>query len=669
MDKQAAKGKIEELSKLLDDHNYQYYVLSRPVVTDFEYDQLMDQLILLEKSFPELLSPNSPSQRVGGEITKNFETVQHKTPMLSLGNTYSEEELIEFDQRIRKEIGDNFEYVCELKFDGLAVSLTYKNGVLDKAVTRGDGTQGDVVTANVKTIKTLPIALKEKGYPEEFEVRGEIFMHKAAFAKLNEDRVLNSEQPYANPRNFASGTIKMQDSAVVAKRPLDCFLYFYVGEELFSTHLESLKALKEWGFRVSDHHKLCPTMDEVIAFIKHWDVERDNLSYDIDGIVIKVNEKQQQDELGFTAKSPKWAISYKFKAEQVETQLLEITYQVGRTGAITPVANLKPIQLAGTVVKRASLYNANEIERLGICIGDVVYLEKGGEIIPKIVGVNFGKRKEGLIKVSYPTNCPECQTPLVREEGEVNHYCPNTTGCKPQLVGNIQHFIARKAMDIEGIGDEMVDQLFSAGLIQNYSSIYQLQSKKDELLALDRIGEKSVDNLLAGIENSKSIPFEKVLFALGIRFVGSTVAKKLAKHFKSLQNLKKATKEELILADEIGERIADSVLSFFNNKEMNDILEQLVAAGLCFEIKEDASKSLSDKLNGQLFVVSGKFVKLGRDELKEMIEANGGKVSTSISGNTDYLVAGDNMGPSKLSKAKKLSIPIISEDDFLKMLI
>ncbi|SMO78849.1 NAD-dependent DNA ligase LigA [Solitalea koreensis] len=669
MSPQEAKKLIESLTSELQQHNYNYYVLAMPSISDLEFDQMLKQLSELEKEFPEYQDPNSPTLKVGGEITKSFKTVKHKYPMLSLGNTYSEQDLIDFDTRVRKAIGDDFEYVCELKFDGLSMSLTYNNGKLSQAVTRGDGTKGDDVTTNIKTIKTIPHKLKGMGYPEEFEIRGEVFMHRAAFEKLNAEREENGEQPFANPRNFASGTVKMQDSGEVAKRPLDCFLYFLYGNNLpFKTHWESLQAVKSWGFKVSEHIRLCSNINEVLDFIHDFDNERFKLSFDIDGIVIKVNNYAQQQELGFTAKSPRWAISYKYKAQEVETRLLSITYQVGRTGAVTPVANLQPVQLAGTTVKRATLHNANEIERLDVREGDTVLVEKGGEIIPKIISVNLDKRPAGLHKTVYIQNCPECGTELIRKAGEVAWYCPNDISCPPQIVGKMQHFTSRKAMNIDSLGDETIVQLFNSGLLRTIADIYSLSDKKTELLLLDRMGQRSVNNLIAGIEASKNNPFEKVLFGLGIRYVGETVAKKLVQHFKNIDRLIAANTEELVAVNEIGTRIAESVIDYFAEPAHIYQIEQLKAAGLQFEIEEKEIVFESDKLEGKTFLISGVFAQFGRAELKDLIEANGGKIVSSISAKLNFLVAGDNMGPAKLKKATDLSIPIITDNELLEML-
>jgi DNA ligase (NAD+) len=667
-----AKKQIQELTAELKQHNYNYYVLAMPTIADFDFDQKLEQLNLLEKEFPELAETDSPTQRVGGFITKEFVTVKHRWPMLSLGNTYNEQELIEFDQRIRKAIGDNFEYVCELKFDGLSMSLTYEHGKLVRAVTRGDGTQGDEVTTNVRTIHSIPKKLDKGEFPDLFEIRGEVFMHLKAFERLNKERTDNGEVAYANPRNFASGTMKLQDSAEVARRPLDCFLYgLYTEKTLFKTHWESLEAVKSWGFHIDDHSRLCSDISGVLDFINHWDKERFNLSYDIDGIVIKVNNYSQQQELGFTSKSPRWAISYKFKAERVETELLQVSYQVGRTGAVTPVANLKPVLLAGTTVKRATLHNADEItERLKLHEHDTVYVEKGGEIIPKIISVNLDKRVPGAKAIEYITHCPAegCGAPLVRNEGEAAWYCPNDEGCPPQIIGKIQHFIGRKAMNIDGLGDETIDTLYSRGFIKHISDLYKLHEHSAELKQMGRFGEKSINNMLDGIEKSKQMPFEKVLFGMGIRYIGETVAKKLVAHFKTIDNLVAASVEELTAADEIGGRIAQSIIDYFTDQNHKEEIEKLKSAGLQFVAEEKEVTLASEKLAGQSFIISGVFETFSRDELKDIIEQNGGKILSSISAKLNYLVAGDNMGPAKLEKAQKLNIPIISDQELLNLI-
>ena len=664
-----AKKRIAALSAELKQHNYNYYVLAMPTITDLDFDKKLEELTALETQFPELIDPDSPSQNVGGFITKEFQTVRHRWPMLSLGNTYNEQELLDFDQRIKKAIGDNFEYVCELKFDGLSMSLTYKDGKLEQAVTRGDGTQGDEVTTNVKTIRSIPKKLHDGDYPDDFEIRGEVFMHLKAFERLNDERIENGEPPYANPRNFASGTIKLQDSAEVAKRPLDSFMYFlYTEKQLFKTHWESLQAVKSWGFPVNAESKLCTNIEEVLKFIGEWESKRFNLSYDIDGIVIKVNNYSQQQELGFTAKSPRWAIAYKYKAERVETELLSVSYQVGRTGAVTPVANLKPIFLAGTTVKRATLHNANEIIRLDLHEGDSVYVEKGGEIIPKIISVNLEKRKPDAKPIVYRTTCPDCNTPLERKEGEAAFYCPNDEGCPTQIVGKMQHFTGRKVMDIDGLGDETIETLYQKGFIKHISDIYELHNKADQLKTMERFGEKSITNMLEGIEKSKQMPFDRVLFGLGIRYVGATVAKKLTAHFKTIDNLKNSLFDELKAVEEIGDRIANSLVDYFGDRRHWEEIEKLKAHGLQFVAEEKEVTLQSEKLLGQNFIISGTFEKYSRDELKDIIEQNGGKILSSISAKLNYLVAGDNMGPAKLEKATKLNIPIISDEELIGMI-
>jgi len=663
------KDKMDALVKELNQHSYNYYVLAMPTIADYEFDKKLEELGKLEKEHPEFADADSPTLKVGGEITKTFTTVKHRWPMLSLGNTYNEQDLRDFDERVRKTIGESFEYVCELKFDGLSISLTYEDTRLVRAVTRGDGTKGDDVTTNVKTINNIPHKLKNEEVPPLFEIRGEIFMHRAAFERLNKEREELGEIQYANPRNFAAGTVKMQDSKEVARRPLDCFLYsLNTDKNYFKTHWESLQTLKSWGFNVSTNSKLVSNIDDVLLFIKHWETERFKLSYDIDGIVIKVNSYAQQQELGFTAKSPRWAISFKFKAEEVETILEKVTYQVGRTGAVTPVANLKPVQLAGTTVKRATLHNANEIERLDLHEGDSVFVEKGGEIIPKIINVNLDKRKAGAPKIIYPSVCPECQSTLIRKEGEVAYYCPNDEACPPQIVGKIQHFIGRKAMNIDGLGDETIETFYQKGLVKHISDLYTLHEKAEELKTLDRFGERSIENMLKGIEQSKEMPFEKVLFGLGIRYVGETVAKKLAFGAKDIEKLSTASLEELTAIDEIGQRIAESIIEYFGNPEHLHQIGLLKSYGLQFEAIENEIALQSDKLTGKTFVISGVFENYSREELKYLIESNGGKILSGISAKLNYLLAGDNMGPSKLDKAKKLNVPLISEGDLLEML-
>ncbi|MCP4054706.1 MAG: NAD-dependent DNA ligase LigA [Mesoflavibacter sp.] len=657
---------ITQLRDELRQHNYNYYVLDNPTISDYDFDIKLKELQALEAAHPEFYDANSPTLRVGGEVTKNFKTVVHAHRMYSLDNSYSLEDLKDWETRIKKLVDGDVQYTCELKYDGASINLTYKNGALVQAVTRGDGVQGDDVTANVKTINSVPLQLKPP-FPEQFEIRGEIVLPFEGFNKMNEERIANGEEPYRNPRNTASGSLKLQDSAEVAKRPLDCLLYGLVGSNFnFTTQFESLERARQMGFKAPKESKLCNTIDEVFEFINHWDHARHDLPYETDGVVVKVNSLYQQEELGFTAKAPRWAMAYKFKAEQVSTILNEITYQVGRTGAITPVANLEPVELAGTIVKRASLHNADQIEKLDIRVGDTVYVEKGGEIIPKIIAVNLEERPVDSKPTEYITNCPECNTPLERIEGEAKHYCPNYNGCNPQIIGRIQHYISRKAMDIEGLGGETVALLVNAGLINNFADLYELT--KEDILPLERMAEKSADNLIAGIEASKQIPFERVLFAIGIRFVGETVAKKLAKHYKSIDALQNASIEELVNVDEIGTKIAESVVDFFSNEDNQKIISRLKSYGVQLEISAEKLANQTNKLEGNIFVVSGVFYQVSRTELKKLIEDNGGKVSSSISSKTNYVVAGDKMGPSKKEKAEKIGVEIISEEDFLLMI-
>lgn len=661
------KQKIESLRTELREHNYNYYVLDNATISDFEFDMKLKELQALEAKYPEFYDASSPTLRVGGTITKNFETVVHEHRMYSLDNSYSKEDLEDWEKRIQKILGDaQVEFTCELKYDGASISLTYENGQLVKGLTRGDGFQGDDVTSNIKTIRSVPLQLKGD-YPPKFDIRGEIVLPFEGFAKMNQERIENGEDPYMNPRNTASGSLKLQDSALVAERPLDCLLYSIVGVNLkLESQSQMLEKARDWGFKVPKAAKLCKTTEEVLEFIDHWDKHRHELPYETDGVVIKVNSIQHQEELGYTSKSPRWAMAYKFKAEQVSTVLNEITYQVGRTGAITPVANLEPVLLAGTTVKRASLHNADQIEKLDIREGDTVFVEKGGEIIPKIVGVDFTQRPISSQPTQYIDHCPECNTPLERTEGDAKHYCPNEYGCPPQITGRIQHYISRKAMDIEGLGGETVELLFKEGLIENYADLYLLT--KEQLIPLERMAEKSAENLVKGVAESVKIPFERVLFALGIRFVGETVAKKLARAYKNIDSLMVATVEELMTVDEIGQRIAESVVSFFRNGINLEIISRLRQYGVQFEVSADKLENQTDLLKGQTFVVSGVFENLSRDELKKLIEDNGGKVGSSISSKTSYLVAGDKMGPSKRTKAESLGVPIISETDFLNML-
>lgn len=657
------KSQIDNLTAELQEHNYNYYVLAQPEISDFDFDQKLKQLQKLEAEFPQFAHPDSPTVRVGGEINKEFKTIIHRYPMLSLGNTYNEGELIDFDNRIRKLIDNEFEYVCELKYDGLAIGITYENGRLVRAVTRGDGVQGDDVTSNIKTIKSIPLQLRGENWPKDFEIRGEIIMTRSGFADFNKKKIESGEQAFANPRNAAAGSVKMQNSAEVAKRPLDCYLYFLLGEELpFESHYENLQAARKWGFKIPDFMAKASSIDEVMEFINYWDSARRELDFDIDGVVIKVNDYNLQRELGFTAKTPRWAISYKFKAERVETVLQSVSFQVGRTGAITPVANLQPVLLAGTTVKRASLHNADIIVELELHEGDTVYVEKGGEIIPKIISVNLEKRLKDSKPIQYITHCPECGTELIRKEGEANHYCPNEYHCPPQIKGKLEHFVGRKQMDINA-GEATVSALFDKGFVRDISDLYYLTEK--QLYQLDAFKEKSVNNLLTSLEESKSRNFDKVLFSLGIRYVGETVAKKLAAQFQNIDNLINASEEQLIEVEDIGESIARSVISFFSDLSNIQMIDRLRAAGLKMELENKFE--IVDKLNSKSFVVSGKF-SIDREKLKEMIIANGGINVSSISSKTDYVIAGENMGPAKLAKAEKLGIPIISEEDFMKMI-
>ncbi|WP_438711589.1 NAD-dependent DNA ligase LigA [Aquimarina muelleri] len=655
--------KINLLREELREHNYNYYVLDAAIISDYEFDMKLKDLQELEEKHPEFYDPNSPTLRVGGQVTKNFATVVHDERMYSLDNSYSQEDLLDWEKRVKKMVDGSISYTCELKYDGASINLTYEKGILKKAVTRGDGIQGDDVTTNVKTIKSVPLKLKGD-FPEKFDIRGEIVLPYKGFLKMNEERIAAGEEPYANPRNTASGSLKLQDSSETAKRPLDCLLYSVKGNKLkIKTQFESLDKARNWGFKVPAESKLVNSIEEVLNFITYWDSHRHDLPYETDGVVIKVNDLQQQEELGFTAKAPRWAMAYKFKAEQVSTILHEITYQVGRTGAITPVANLKPVSLAGTTVKRASLHNADQIEKLDIRVGDTVFVEKGGEIIPKIIAVDLKNRKQESVPTLYITHCPECHTELIRKEGEAQHYCPNYKGCAPQIIGRIQHYISRKAMDIEGLGGETVALLVKEGLITNYADLYEL--KKEQVVPLERMAEKSAENLILGIEKSKKIPFERVLFALGIRYVGETVAKKLTKHYKFIDAIMIASEEDLVNVDEIGIKIAQSVVEFFGAEENRALIHRLKQYGVQLEISADKLAGQTNIFQGVTFVVSGVFEKVSRNELKKMIEDNGGKVSSSISAKTSFVVAGQNMGPSKLEKANMLSIPIISEEDFL----
>lgn len=659
--------KISALRRELREHNYNYYVLDKPVISDYEFDMKLKQLQQWEEAHPEFYDPTSPTQRVGGEVTKQFNTVSHDFPMYSLENSYSREEVLDWEKRIHRILGvQELSFSCELKYDGASISITYEDGIMVQAVTRGDGVQGDDVTNNVRTIRSVPLGLKGD-FPPKIAMRGEVVLPLKGFARMNQERIEQGEDPYMNPRNTASGSLKLQDSRLVAQRPLECLIYGVAGSGLsIKTQFEMLEKARGWGFKVPQAARLCDSIKEVMQYVDHWDTHRHELPYETDGVVIKVNNLAYQEELGYTAKSPRWALAYKFKAEQAVTTLRQITYQVGRTGAITPVANLEPVLLAGTTVKRASLHNADQIEKLDIREGDTVFVEKGGEIIPKIVAVDFSKRPQDSEPTKYITHCPECGTPLERQEGEALHFCPNETGCPPQITGRIQHFISRKAMDIEGLGSETVELLFREGLIKDYADLYTL--KADDLMPLERMARKSAENLVNGVAASVKIPFERVLFALGIRHVGETVARKLARAFGNIDTLMAATMEDLVRLDEIGERIAQSVIAFFAEDKNRMLIDRLKQYGLQFSLSEAQLVNQSNVLEGKTFVVSGVFETLGRTELKKLIEDNGGKVATSISSKTNYVVAGDNMGPSKRIKAESLGIPIISESDFLGML-
>jgi len=680
MNKQTLHKEILALRQDIEMHNYRYYVLAQPTISDYDFDMLLNKLIKLENENPEFFDEHSPSQRVGGAITKDFQNVKHKYPMLSLGNTYSASDLQNFDERIKKTLGNNYEYVCELKFDGVAISLTYSDGFLVRAVTRGDGVSGDDVTQNVKTIKSIPLKLMGDDFPNEFEIRGEIFMSKDVFNALNTERVQDEHMAFANPRNAAAGSLKLQDSSTVAKRNLDCFLYYIMGAVLpFNNHYDNMRKAKEWGFKVSDYMVKCRTLNEVFDFVNYWDTQRNDLPYDIDGIVIKVNDYQQQEMLGFTSKTPRWAISYKFKAEQVSTQLKSVDFQVGRTGAVTPVANLEPVLLAGTIVKRATLHNADIIEKLDLHDGDFVFVEKGGEIIPKIISVDIDKRVPHSNRINFPTICPECKTSLTRLESEAQHYCPNDTGCPPQIKGKIEHFIGRKAMDINTLGEGKVELLFNKGLLANVADLYDLNyevlyglenhivDKETNQTRIIKFHDKTVKNILEGIEKSKNAPFERVLFALGIRYVGETVAKKLAFHFKTLERVLSASYDDLVAVDEIGERIASSIQNYFNNPIHLEIVNKLKNKGLKFSIESEVPVVENNILNKQSFVVSGTF-SISRDDIKNTIEKNGGINVSAVSAKTHFLLTGENPGPSKLTKAEKLGVKIISESDFWDML-
>jgi DNA ligase (NAD+) len=668
--------KIQLLKEQINQHNHNYYVLNKPTISDFEFDQLMNQLIKLEKENPAYLDPNSPTQRVGSDISNEFNQIIHKYPMLSLGNTYNEGEIADFHQRVTKAIGNQVEYVCELKYDGTAIGLTYENGLLKHAVTRGDGEKGDDVTANVKTIKSIPLQLKDD-YPDLFEIRGEIFIPNAEFNLINESRLADGDPPFANPRNAAAGSLKMKKSTDVAKRGLDCYLYYLLGEGLPSyIHSENLEKARSWGFKIPEHYKICKSLEEINAFIEYWDEKRKDLPFEIDGIVIKVNDVHLQDELGFTAKSPRWAISYKFQAEEACTQLLSIDYQVGRSGKITPVANLAPVQLAGTTVKRASLHNAEIIEQLNLHKNDMVYVEKGGEIIPKITRVDENQRHPLSPKITFITHCPECCSELVKPDGEVAHFCPNDKYCPPQLKGKIEHFVSRKALNIDSFGEQVVDLLYEKGLVKNVADIYDLtyetlnglsrMSAEDESKRIFSFQEKSTQKLLQGIKQSKQIPYANVLFALGIKHIGVTVAKTLAEHFINIDTLASASYDELVAVNDVGPKVAESILNYFSDEDNIKLIGRLKKAGLQFEGKQ--KEPVKGKLSGLSFVISGAFTNFSRDELKGLIEANGGKNLSGVSQKTSYLVAGEKTGPSKLQKAEKLNVKIISEKEFIELL-
>jgi DNA ligase (NAD+) len=681
MNREEAKKRIIGLTDEINRHNYNYYVLSKPTISDYQFDMLLEELIALEKQFPDLAEPDSPTRHVGGDITREFKQVRHKYPMLSLGNTYSEEEIRDFEDRVHKLIGDDVEYVCELKFDGVAIGLTYRDGLLVQAVTRGDGVQGDDVTTNVKTIHSIPLRLHGSGYPDEFEIRGEIIMPHQSFERLNAQRIEEGEEPFANPRNSASGSLKLQDSRETAKRKLDCYLYYLPGGNLpCSTHYDCLQAAGSWGFKISAFMAKCRNISEIFEYINTWNISRFELPFNIDGVVIKVNSLRQQEMLGYTAKSPRWSIAYKFKAERVSTKLISVDFQVGRTGTVTPVANLEPVLLAGTVVKRATLHNADVMESLGLHNGDHVFVEKGGEIIPKIISVDPEYRDPGAAQIGFITTCPECGTPLVRKEGEAAFYCPNESGCPPQIKGKLEHFISRRAMDIDTLGYEKIQLLYDKGLVKDVADIYDLTEEK--LLGLEKtyeseegkkgkkisFREKTVSNILKGIEASKNAGFERVLYAIGIRYVGETVAKKLAVHFGSVDNLVKASFEELTEAEEIGEKIAQSILSFFSVPINIEVIRRLREKGLQFEVKSRQSVLKSNRLEGKTFVVSGVFEGYSRDEIKQMIEDHGGKNTGSVTSKTSYLLAGENMGPEKRKKAESLKITILPLAEFLKMI-
>lgn len=661
-----AKARIDELRKELEEHNRKYYVMNQPEITDFQYDILLNELITLEKKFPEFIIGDSPTIRVGSDITREFVQFEHKYPMLSLGNTYNEDELRDFDARIRKSTTESIEYVCELKFDGASISITYENGALSRAITRGDGTRGDDVTLNVKTIKSIPHSITGNKLPSEFVIRGEILMPRAVFDRLNEERAAAEIAPFANPRNAAAGTLKLLDPKIVASRSLICMVYFLLAEELpYDNHYENLKEASEWGFTVPGSIRLCRNIDEVLKFISQWETMRKNLPYDIDGVVIKVNSLKLQKDLGFTAKSPRWAIAYKYKAEEASTRLLSVVFQVGRTGTVTPVANLEPVFLSGSTVKRATLHNADQIALLDLHLNDMVYVEKGGEIIPKIIGVDHSFRNETSKKIVFISNCPECGTPLVKNEGEVNHFCPNYLHCPPQLKGRIEHFISRKAMNIDGLGEETIDLLFSKNLIRNFSDLYDL--KAEQLVPLERLGEKSASNIIKSIKKSVDTPYHRVLYALGIRHVGETVAKIISSKFKTIDDLINSDPEQLTGIREIGPKIAASIIAYLTDNENIEIIRRLKLNGIRFS-EDTVTKKTGNTLNGKIIVISGVFLKHSRDEYKEMIENNGGKNSSAVSGSTSFILAGDNMGQSKKEKAVELGVPLVSENEFLEII-
>ena len=665
MKKSEAKTRIDILRKEIEEHNNRYYILNQPLISDFEYDILLNELDTLEKKFPEFITSDSPTRHVGSDLTKEFEQYEHVYPMLSLGNTYSEDELREFDSRIRKTISESLEYVCELKFDGASISITYKNGSLFRAVTRGDGNKGDDVTLNVKTIRSIPLKITNKILPPEFVIRGEILMPRAVFNKLNDERIKADITPFANPRNAAAGTLKLLDPRIVASRSLDCMVYFLLAEELpHDNHFDNLKEAAGWGFRVAESIRLCGSLEEVFQFISYWETERKNLPYDTDGVVVKVNSLKQQNELGYTAKSPRWAIAYKYKAEEAATRLLSVVFQVGRTGTVTPVANLEPVFLSGSTVRRATLHNADQIELLDLHQNDMVFVEKGGEIIPKIMGVDRSYRNENNKKIVFITHCPECGSALIKNEGEANHFCPNYLHCPPQIKGRIEHFISRKAMDIDGLGEETVDMLFNQNLVRNFSDLYNLTL--DQLIPLERLGEKSATNILKSIRKSVDTPYNRVLFALGIRHVGETVAKTIAREFRTIDDLINAGTDQLTSVYEIGPKIAASIVAYFSDGDNLEMIKRLRSAGIRFS--DESQSTAGDALNGKIIVISGTFSEHSRDEYKDLIEKNGGRNSTSVSGNTSFILAGENMGQSKKEKADDLGIPMISESEFLKII-